>query len=77
MRYIKEFNENKKRFFFDTDCSSHWYMIPIELKESWNLLNTSNEDDDETIDKFNEVFSEYRVGGGITNISFENPITNK
>jgi hypothetical protein len=73
---LKKFNESLKkgRFFFDQDCSSHWYMVPLELKEEWNRLNTDDEDDQDTIDEFNDFFGEYTLGGDITQITFENPI---
>ena len=81
---LKKFNESleKERFFFDQDCSSHWYMIPVKLKDEWNRLNTSgiirngddDEDDQDTLDEFESVFGEYSLGGGITHITFENPI---
>lgn len=63
----------KKRFFFDQDSSSHWYMVPVDLKEQWNKLNTSDEDDQDTIDEFEKIFAEYRTGGDISSITFENP----
>ena len=72
MKQQKEY-ETKKRFFFDQDSSSHWYMLPVDLKEQWNKLNTSDEDDQDTIDEFEKIFAEYRTGGDISNITFENP----
>lgn len=77
MKHLMKFNEsaeNKGRFFFDQDCSSHWYMVPADMKSKWNELNTDDEDDQDTIDLFEEAFGEYRLGGGITHITFENPI---
>lgn len=73
---LKKFNESteNERFFFSQDCSSHWYMVPVRLKEEWNRLNTDDEDDQDTLDEFNSVFGEYSLGGGITHITFENPI---
>ena len=73
---LKKFNESQenKRFFFDQDCSSHWYMVPVDLKDEWKRLNTDDEDDYETISEFEDVFGQYSLGGGISHITFENPI---
>lgn len=73
---LKKFNESleKERFFFDQDCSSHWYMVPVSLREEWNRLNTDDEDDYEKIEEFEDTFGQYSLGGGITHITFENPI---
>jgi hypothetical protein len=60
------------RYFFDQDESSHWYMVPLELKEQWDVF-TVNDLDDEDVDRFNEIFGEYMTGGGITDISFSDP----
>lgn len=73
MKHLNKFNENvNNRFFFDSDCSSHWYMVPLNLKDKWIELNTSDEDDQDTIDKFEEMFNHFRCND-ITTISFENP----
>lgn len=75
MKHLNKFNESAaERFFFDTDCSGHWYMVPVSLQEEWGRLNTDDEDDYETIDEFITKFSDYGLGGGITHITFENPI---
>ena len=76
MKHLNKFNEslNSERYFFDQDCSSHWYMVPVSLREDWVLLNTDDEDDYDTISKFESKFGQYSLGGGITNITFENPI---
>lgn len=44
------------RFFFDTDDSSHWYMIPLELRERWKELNRA-----EDWDTVNNEFEQYRL----------------
>ncbi len=76
MKHLKKFNEdisnNSERFFFSQDGDSHWYMIPVSLKERWNKY--SNEDSDEAEDIINSEFGQFRTGGGISNITFENPI---
>lgn len=74
MKYLRSINEisDFATFFFDTDGDAHWYMIPVSLKERWDeLLN--NPQTDENDDFINFEFGEYRVGGGISNISFKNP----
>lgn len=72
---LKKFNESldSERFFFDTDCSGHWYLVPVSLTDTWYELNTDDEDDYETIDKFITVFSEHMLSGGINGITFEKP----
>ena len=57
------------KYFFDQDSSSHWYMIPVERKEEWDLLFDLDEDDPNTWELF-EKFSQYRTGGGINDIEF-------
>jgi len=79
MKHLNKFNESldNERFFFDQDCSSHWYMVPDKLREEWNRLNTivsNNEEDYESIEEFDSKFGQYSLGGGITHITFENPI---
>lgn len=54
----KQYYFNDKKFFFDQDCSS-LYMVPLDLKSEWNRLNTNDEDDYDTIDEFNRLFSQY------------------
>lgn len=75
MKYLKDFNENKSQiYFFDQDESSHWYMLPIELKEKWVEMTTNDIGDDyDKQEEFQDLFNEYMLGGGINNISFENP----
>lgn len=58
------------RYFFSQDESSHWYMIPEDKRELWEELNNMEDGwDDERW-----CFDEYRTGGGIEQISFENPL---
>jgi len=52
-------------------------MVPDKLREEWNRLNTivsNNEEDYESIEEFDSKFGQYSLGGGITHITFENPI---
>lgn len=77
MEHIKKFNEaSTQRYFFDQDVSGHWYMIPAKLKSEWLrfTINDISEEDYDAIGEFEKLFNEYRLGGGITKISFENPI---
>lgn len=63
--------EQKYVFVKDDDC--HWYMIKAEDKDKFNkMLDEANAKDDH--DAFCEAFEEYRLGGGISHISFENPV---
>lgn len=55
-------------YFFDQDTSSHWYMIPFDMRDNWNKLNIENEDD--VYEMFEEVFGQYRLSGGIEHINF-------
>ncbi len=67
-----------ERYFFDQDCSSHWYMIPSNLRKVWDEF-TVNDIDDEDYDKqdaFESIFSGFRLGGGISEYEFLNPIKN-
>ena len=74
MKHIIKFNENLSsgRFFFDQDQDCHWYMIPADLKSKW-LEMTVNDLHDDKIDEFEHTFAQYRTGGGISHITFENP----
>lgn len=65
------------KYYFTQDESSHWYMIPVELRNQWNDLYekilTVGEYSDEwyfLIDEFDVIFSKYRTGGGISDIEF-------
>jgi hypothetical protein len=70
-------NENisKRKYFFAQDQDSHWYMIPLELKSQWTYFTQNDMEDDDIINKFQSIFNVYLVGGGISDISFENPIS--
>lgn len=62
-------DNNPQAYFFDRDDSSHWYMIPVELREEWIALNKLDPDDEENWDAFDK-FEDYRTGGGICHIEF-------
>lgn len=76
MKHLKKFENidtTNEEFFLDQDGSSHWYMIPVSLKDRWLELINRGEDDDEANDLVDSEFGKYRTGGGITNIYFTNP----
>lgn len=84
MKKVKKFEELneygsfqpniKGRFFFDSDSDGHWYMIPAELKQKWSAMTMNDFDDDYgRVEEFEHYFGDYRLGGGISQITFENP----
>lgn len=53
-----------------SDGDGHNYLIPNDREESFDwYMNaiSENEDDQQVIDNFEEVFSMYRLGGDINN----------
>lgn len=75
MKYIRKFestNNNEEEYFFDQDESSHWYMIPVRLKNRWMELISRGEDDEEANDLIMREFGQYMTGG-IQKIKFSNP----
>jgi hypothetical protein len=61
-------NMKNKKYFFDQDNDSHWYMIPLDKKGEWTQWN--NDDD---INKDHNKYNDYILNGYIDDISFENP----
>ncbi len=59
------------RYFFDTDGDGHWYQIPVGLRDEWNRL--SSDDDAWELPEW-QKFEDCRLNGGISSITFENPI---
>lgn len=72
-----------ERYFFDQDESSHWYMIPVRLREEWKRweylceryyseceMMDSEVNEMEVLDS---IFDKCRLSGGINYITFENP----
>lgn len=59
------------RFFFDTDDSSHWYMIPEEKRALWDEL--MSKDIDLAWEQIEDEFSQYRIDGHPNRISFTDP----
>ena len=45
------------------DQDSHWYVIPADMQETFRSLEEEGEADE--WEKFNDVFSQYRTGGGL------------
>lgn len=64
-----------ERYFFDQDDSSHWYMVPENLREKWQELTENDIDptDYERQEEFGVLFDRYRLDGGITDIHFADP----
>lgn len=61
------------RFFFDQDCDSHWYMVPVSMRSVWEEMTVNDPVDDESIDAFLDTFEIYRLDGGISHITFAAP----
>ena len=61
-----------KKYFFAQDSDSHWYMIPAEMRETWNkyTVNDIAWDDYEKQEEFTNLFFGYMTGGGINHIEF-------
>lgn len=52
------------------DDSAHWYIIPNDLHKKFRELHNkicNNEDDQDSIDEFEKLFSEFRTGGDLNN----------
>lgn len=60
-----------KKYFLDTDNSSHWYLIPMENEKEWNKWVNLDEDDEKSWDA--PLFAK-RINGP-QSIIFENPIS--
>ena len=81
MKHINKFNEgiesNEKsgKWFFGNDGDGHSYLIPFELRDKWieMTMNDFDDDDYDGIEKFEKIFGEHRLGGGIESYVFENP----
>lgn len=65
------------RYYFTQDPSSHWYLLPVKFREEFEALSEIACNDDEAGydagDIIDTKFGEYRTGGGIGHITFENP----
>lgn len=65
------------RFLKDDDC--HWYLIPDHMYEYWELFEPPVYDDSDedrqnlALDVFCNTFDRYRIGGGTSSWTFENP----
>jgi hypothetical protein len=57
-------------FFFDKDDSGHWYMIPSIMRAEWDEASEL-EGQDELYEEAMEPFDQYRLPGGITDITFK------
>lgn len=60
------------RFGLRKDESSHWYMVPVQLLEDFDLAleeaNSSDEHDD-----FEAEYGHFRIYGHINNLTFSDP----
>lgn len=65
--------ESSGRFYFGGDGDGHWYMYPAELREKWSEMTINDLENDDEIEEFESIFGDYRLSGGIEQISFENP----
>jgi hypothetical protein len=59
-----------KKYFFSQDYSSHWYMVPVELRETWNKYTINDLEDYDEIEEFERIFGQYSTGGDISHIEF-------
>lgn len=60
--------ESQEQYCFVQDESCHWFLLPSKYKEKFQELDEKG--DWEGM----EQFSDYRTGGGISDIYFSNPI---
>ena len=60
---------NLQEVYAVQDESSHWYVIPVELKKDFYSLHERACDDDyDAQEEFEEKFNVYRTGGSLNNI---------
>lgn len=64
-----------KPHFFAQDESSHWYMIPVDLRDRWQQLNNQlpeieGWDEEDYNSAIDDEFGDFRTGGGIGHIEF-------
>lgn len=51
------------------DDSSHWYVIPAEMRKEFRRLEElASNDNDDALNEFIEKFNKYRTGGDLNNI---------
>lgn len=60
-----------KRYFFDQDNSSHWYLVDADKRKDWDAWNELDEDDEEG---WEEPDYATRINGGASNYTFADPI---
>lgn len=48
-----------------TDGDGHWYVVPVELADTFTEMLSAGEADE--YNAFNEMFSMYRTGGDLNN----------
>lgn len=59
------------KYFLSQDQSCHWYLIPEEWREVWDILCALDEDDPRCWEPPEWAKP---IGGGPSSIVFENPI---
>jgi hypothetical protein len=59
-----------QRFYLDCDSSSHWYIIPVNKQEDWDIWNNLDSDDELAWDAPDWAIP---VNGSLTLVTFENP----
>lgn len=64
-------NKSTPRFCLEQDEDSHWYLIPVEMKEMFSRMCEKAYADDE-YGAFNDSFEEMRINGP-QNLTFADP----
>ena len=58
----------KKVYCTQDDCG-HWYVIPLELADSFNAYMEQDMDENYDLqDEFEDKFGQYRTGGDLNNV---------
>ena len=71
--------KSEERFYFDTDSSMHWYLLPISSRKEWEKMFVDDPDDDDTkfLNSFEKKYSKYRIGTHPKRYSFKEPSLEK
>jgi len=59
------------QFFIDQDSSCHWYLIPLEHRESWEEWSNLDEDDEASWEVPHYAKA---LGGHPSTVVFEKPV---
>lgn len=62
--------KTRMRYFLDTDCSGHWYIVPVTNKRQWDNWTNIDEEDERSwkVPKYVQA-----VGGHPSIITFTDP----